>query len=100
MPTPPRGANPRLAGGTRPQWTVCGSEPQTRSRRHRPADEPPLRHLVQLARVAGQFEEGHQPGSFSRAEAITQLLEVAREETGRIAVALARLVGELLGLGA
>src|SRR5205814_8558513 len=41
-----------------------------------------------------------QPGTLARAEAVAKLLEVARQEAGRVAVAFARLVGEPLGLGA
>jgi chorismate dehydratase len=36
----------------------------------------------------------------ARAEAVAQLLEIARKEAGRISVPLARFVSELLGLGA
>src|SRR5439155_6803933 len=63
-------------------------------------DEAELRDLVELADVSGQLEEREQSGSFARAEAIAELLEVARQEAGRIAVALARVVRQLLGLGA
>src|SRR5437773_9431347 len=62
-------------------------------------DEAELRDLIQLAHVSGQLQEREQAGSLARAEAVAQLLEVAGQETGRVAVALARLVGELLRLG-
>src|SRR5438067_8157713 len=86
--------------GNCPQPTVCGSEPRTCSCHHRLADEPELGHLAELACVVGKLEEGHQPGALARAEAIPQLFEVAREEPGRIAVALARLMRQLLRLRA
>src|SRR5437899_6012049 len=70
------------------------------SYRHGLSDEAELRHLVQLPRVVRELEEGHQAGALARTEAVAQLLEVPREETGRIAITLARLVGEPLGLGA
>src|SRR5215210_3951043 len=62
--------------------------------------EAELRNLVELADVARELEERQQPRALARAEAVAQLLEVAREEAGRVAVALARLVREALGLGA
>src|SRR5215210_6711142 len=62
--------------------------------------EAQLRHLLELTHVARQLEERQQPRSLARAEAVAQLLEVAREKAGRIAVALARLVREVLRLGA
>src|SRR5215210_8665543 len=62
--------------------------------------EAELRNLVELADVAGELEERQQPRALARAEAVAQLLEVAREEAGRVAVALARLVREVLRLGA
>src|SRR5262249_36048247 len=71
-----------------------------RSRHHRLSNEPELGHLVEPAGAARQLEEGHRARPPARPEAVAQLLEVAREEPGRIAVALARLVCELLGLGA
>ena len=52
------------------------------------------------AGVARELEERVEAGALARAEAVAELLEVAREEAGRIAVALGRLVRELLGLGA
>ena len=55
---------------------------------------------LQLADVARELEEGHQPGALARPERVMELLEVARQEAGRVAVALARLMGEPLGLGA
>src|SRR5262245_39154928 len=62
--------------------------------------EAELRHLVELADVARQLEERHQPGALARPEAVAKLLEVPRQEARGIAVALARLVRERLGLGA
>ena len=56
--------------------------------------------MVELADVARHLEEGVEAGALARAEAVAQLLEVAGEEAGRVAVAVARLVGEPLGLGA
>ena len=47
----------------------------------------------------GQLEEREQAGALARAEAVAELLE-SPGESRRVAVALARLVGELLGLGA
>src|SRR5439155_16131218 len=66
----------------------------------RPGDEAELRDLVELTDVSGKLEERQQAGALPRAEAVAELLEVAGEEAGRVAVALARLVGELLRLGA
>ena len=54
----------------------------------------------QLADVARHLEEGVETGALARAEAVAELLEVAGEEAGGVAVALARLVREPLGLGA
>ena len=61
-------------------------------------DEPQLRHLVELADVVRQLEERVEPGALARAEAVAELLEVAGEEAGRVAVALGCLVRERLGL--
>src|SRR6185312_11770184 len=47
-----------------------------------------------------ELEEGEEPGALAGAEAVAQLLEIASEEAGWIAVALARLAGQPLGLGA
>ena len=54
----------------------------------------------ELAHVARHLEELDQPLPLARAEAVAQLLEVAREEAGRVAVRLARLPRQPLGLGA
>src|SRR5438105_3381857 len=62
--------------------------------------EPKLGDHVELAHVAGELQEREQPGTLARAERIAQLLEVTGEEPGRVAVPLARLVREPLGLGA
>ena len=56
--------------------------------------------MVQLTDVARHLEEGVEAGPLTRPEAVAELLEVARQEAGWISVALARLVGKLLGLGA
>ena len=56
--------------------------------------------MVELADVAGHLEEGVEPGPLARPEAVAELLEVPGEEARRVAVAVARLVGEPLGLGA
>src|SRR5919204_3331337 len=70
------------------------------SRAHRVGlDEAQLGNGFELAHVARQLEERQQPGALARAEAVAQLLEVAREEAWGIAVPLARLVRESLGLG-
>ena len=63
-------------------------------------DEAQLGHLVELADVVRELEERVEPGALARPEAVAELLEVAREEAGRVAVALGGLVGERLGLGA
>jgi hypothetical protein len=62
--------------------------------------EPELRHLVELANVTRHLQEREQAGPLAGTEAVAQLLEVPGEEAGRIAVALARLEGELLRLRA
>ena len=54
---------------------------------------------VELAGLPRQLEERQQPRALARAEAVAELLEVAGEEACRVAVALARLAGELLRLG-
>src|SRR5438093_7387165 len=59
-------------------------------------DEAELGHRLEQARVARELEERVEAGALARAEAVAELLEVAREEAGRIAVPLGRLVGELL----
>ena len=63
-------------------------------------DEAQLGHLVELAALVRQLEEREQPGALARPEAVAQLLEVAGEEAGRVAVALGGLVREPLGFGA
>src|SRR5690242_19426084 len=63
-------------------------------------DEAELRHRLEQAGVPRELEERVEAGALSRPEAVAELLEVACEEAGRIAVALGRLVGELLRLGA
>ena len=63
-------------------------------------DEAQLRHGLEQPGVARELEERVEAGALARAEAVAELLEVAREEAGRIAVPLGRLVRELLGLGA
>src|SRR5215210_6339552 len=62
--------------------------------------EAKLRDLVELADVARELEERQQAGALARAETVAQLLEVASEKAGGIAVPLARLVRESLRLGA
>src|SRR5262249_2582711 len=64
------------------------------------SDEAKLRHLVELAYVARQLEEGVEAGALARTEAVPELLEVTREEAGRVAVARGGLVGECLRLRA
>ena len=54
---------------------------------------------VELADVARHLEEGVEPGALARPERVAELLEVAREVAGRIAVARARLAREHLRLG-
>src|SRR5207248_5916828 len=61
-------------------------------------DEAELRHRLEEPGVAGELEERVEAGPLARAEAVAELLEVARKETRGIAVPLGRLVGELLGL--
>ena len=56
--------------------------------------------MRELADITRHLQEGVEPRPLARAEAVAELLEVAREEAGRIAVARARLVREPLGLGA
>ena len=63
-------------------------------------DEAQLGHLVELADVVCELEERVEAGALARAEAVAELLEVAGEEAGRVAVALRGLVREQLGLGA
>src|SRR5436309_8737417 len=63
-------------------------------------DEAELRHRLEQPGVARQLEERVEAGALARPEAVAELLEVAREEAGRVAVALGRLVRELLRLGA
>src|SRR5205814_4486933 len=63
-------------------------------------DEAELRHRLEQAGVARQLQERIEAGALARAEAVAELLEVAREEAGWIAVPLRGLVRELLGLGA
>src|SRR5207249_5745803 len=50
--------------------------------------------------VACELEERVQAGALARAEAVAELLEVAREEAGGVAVPLRRFERELLRLGA
>ena len=54
------------------------------------AGEAQLGHVVELADVARHLEERVEAGALPRAEAVAELLEVAGEEAGRIAVARAR----------
>src|SRR5581483_2671663 len=54
-------------------------------------DEAQLRHRLEQARVARELEEGVETGALARPEAVAELLEVACEEAGRIAVAIGRL---------
>ena len=63
-------------------------------------DEAELGHLLQLAGAVRRARGSVEPGALARAEAVAELLEVAGQEAGRVAVALAGLVGELLRLGA
>src|SRR6186713_801473 len=63
-------------------------------------DEAQVRDAVELADVSCELEEREERGAFSRAEAVAELLEVAGEEPGRIAIAVHRLVGEHLRLRA
>ena len=62
-------------------------------------DEAELGDVLELADVAGHLEERVEPGALARPERVAELLEVAREVPGRIAVALARLVREHVRLG-
>src|SRR3954451_9846369 len=62
-------------------------------------DEAELRHRLEQPGVARQLEERVEAGALARPEAVAELLEVAREEAGRIAVTLGSLERELLGLG-
>ena len=55
-------------------------------------DEAELRHGLEQPGVARELEERVEAGALARAEAVAELLEVAREEAGRIAVPLGRLV--------
>src|SRR5579884_2747719 len=57
-------------------------------------DEAQLGHRLEQAGVSGELEERVEAGPLARAEPVAELLEVAREEAGRIAVPLGRLVGE------
>src|ERR687887_2031428 len=81
-------------------WRRLGQRSSTRrsDRGFDAGHEPKLGNLVQLAHVSRQFQECEQARSFARAKAVAQLLVVPRQEAGRIAVSLARLVCELLGL--
>src|SRR6266508_1390924 len=63
-------------------------------------DEAEIGHPIQLAGAARKLEEGEERGALARPEAVAQLLEVARQEAGGIAVALARLPREKLRLRA
>src|SRR2546430_1125902 len=74
-------------------WHRCASYDD------RLSNEAELGHLVELAGLLRELEEGHQAGSLTRAEAIAQLLEVPGEEASRIPVALARLVRQAFRLG-
>src|SRR5690348_6160225 len=49
-------------------------------------DEAELRHGLEQPGVACELEEGVEPGALARAEAVAELLEVAREEPGRIEI--------------
>src|SRR6185437_16609620 len=62
--------------------------------------EAELGHRLDEAGIARELEERVEPGALTRTEAIPELLEVPREETGWVAVPLGRLVRELLWLGA
>src|SRR5579884_3569102 len=64
----------------------------SRNRCTRCLDEAELGHRVEQAGVAGELEERVQAGALARAEPVAELLEVAREEAGRIAVSLGRFV--------
>src|SRR5437667_8768564 len=66
----------------------------------RRCDEAQLRHLCELSDVARELEERVEAGALARAEPVAQLLEVPCQEPGGVAVALRRLVRELLGLRA
>src|SRR5438046_2051984 len=79
---------------------VSDSDLRRKSRRHRLVHEAELRYPGELARVTRQLEERVETGALPRPEAVAQLLEVAGEKARRVAVAVARLVGQLLGLGA
>src|SRR2546422_11366993 len=68
---------------------------ERRSYGDRLVDESQLGHLVQLARIARQLEEGVEAGALAWAEAVAELLEVAGEEARRVPVALAPLEGEV-----
>src|SRR6266567_368058 len=89
----PRSPSPE---SRRPEWIP-------RRSCHRGAgrlDEAELRHRLEQPGVARELEERVEAGALARAEAVAELLEVARKEAGRVAVPLGRLERELLGLGA
>src|SRR5215210_1693951 len=67
-----------------------------RARRH----ETQLGDVLELADIARHLQEGVETGPLTRSERVAELLEVASQIARRIAVALARLVREHLGLRA
>ena len=95
-----RGARAAAPGGTAGRRPRDGDQAYAASACGRVADEAELGNVVELADVARHLEEGVETGPLARPEAVAELLEVPRQEAGRVAVALARLVGEPLGLGA
>src|SRR6185295_13496367 len=100
-------------GARRPRRRRCGhrrapsrgSPPRCGSRRPScldgvaPTDETELGDVLELADVTSHLEEGVEPGPFARPERVAELLEVAREIPGGIAVALDPLEGEHVWLG-
>src|SRR5581483_2369717 len=87
--------------GSRRRRRARPSPRASRSSDRRPrADEAQLGHLVELAGLLCELEERVETGPLARPEAVAELLEVAGEEAGRVAVALGRLVRERLRVGA
>src|ERR671937_1306665 len=87
-----------LAAGMPPARASSRVRARASDGRGRWADEPQLRHAVELADVPRELEERQQAGALARTERVTQLLEVTGEEARRVSIALARLVRQLLGL--
>ena len=80
---------------------ACAEDQPGIHARHRFAvDEAKVRDAVELAHVARELEEREEGGALPGAEPVAELLEIARQEARRVAVAVHRLVGEHLGLRA